>query len=50
MERYNFRIVLGDSHETMRKLCLQHHSRKLGEITVFFAVNGTVFLKIAGGF
>ena len=38
--RHSFRIVSGDSPETMRKLCLPQnfHTRKLGEITVFFAV------------
>ena len=34
----SFRIVSGESPEMMRKLCLSQnfHSRKLGEITVFF--------------
>ena len=43
MERHSFRIVLDDSPEAMRKLCLStnFHTTKLGEITVFYAVSGT---------
>ena len=38
--RHSFRMVSGDSPETMRKLCLakNFHTKKLGEITVFYAV------------
>ena len=40
MERYSFRIVSGDSPETIRKLCLstKFHNMTLAEITVFYAV------------
>ena len=42
-ESHSLRIVLGESPETMRKLCLQIKflHQEIGEITVFFAV--TVF-------
>ena len=41
MERHSFRIVSGESLETMRKLCLstKFSHLKLGEVTVFFAVS-----------
>ena len=41
MERDSFRIVSGESPETMRKLCLstKFSHQKLGEVTVFFAVS-----------
>ena len=40
VERHSFRIASGDSPETLRKLYLstKFHTRKLGEITLFFAV------------
>ena len=48
MERHSFRIVSGDSAETMRKLCLstKFHTRKVGEITAFYAVKYLILLKI----
>ena len=44
---HNFRIVSGDSAETMRKLCLSQnfHTRKLGEITVFYVLGWAMILK-----
>ena len=38
--KHSFRIVLGESPETMRKLYLStnFHTKKLTEITVFFVV------------
>ena len=38
MERHSFRIIFGDLPETLRKL-QNFHTRKLGEITVFYAVS-----------
>ena len=40
VKRYNFCRVSGESPKTMRKLCLsaKFHTKKLGEITVFYAV------------
>ena len=40
VKRHNFRRVSGESPKTMRKLCLsaKFHTKKLGEITVFYAV------------
>ena len=40
VERHSFHIVLGELCETMWKLCLStnFHTRKLGEIAVFFGV------------
>ena len=43
----SFCIVLGESPETMCNLCLHEnfHARKLGEITVFYAVQVNRFLN-----
>ena len=41
VERHSFPIVSGEAPETMRKLCLSanFHTRKLGEITTFYALS-----------
>ena len=47
MERHSFCIVSGESPKTMFNLCLHEnfHARKLGEITVFYAVQVNRFLN-----
>ena len=44
MERHSFRVVSGESPETKRNCALPQnfHTRKLGEITLFYAVIVTI--------
>ena len=48
MERHNFRIVWGESPETLWKLCLstKFQTRKLGEIMVFYSVSNESYASI----
>ena len=48
VEPHCFDTVFGDSPETLQKLCVSKyfHSRKLSDITVFYAVNSAVNYKV----